>query len=51
MNYWLFFSAVFVPGVPPNAAEHEVCVGVLDDVCVCCFCVLIPPTQVVQFES
>ena len=26
------FSAVFVPGIPPNAAEHQVCIGVLDDV-------------------
>ena len=33
MNYWLLlFLAVFVPGIPPDAAEHQVCVGVLDDV-------------------
>ena len=26
------FSTVFVEGVPPNAADNQVCAGVLDDV-------------------
>ena len=25
-------GVIFVPGIPPDAAEHQVCIGVLDDV-------------------